>query len=100
MIKTEGSDTYLSIKRKNVSLDDKVVAITFDDGPSKYTEKILDILKKYDASGTFFLIGNKVEFYGDTLRRMLEEGSEIGNHSYDHKLLTRLSKGGISSGNK
>ena len=90
--KTEGSDTYLSIKRKNVSLDDKVVAITFDDGPSKYTEKILDILKKYDASGTFFLIGNKVEFYGDTLRRMLEEGSEIGNHSYDHKLLTRLSK--------
>ena len=90
--KTEGSDTYLSIKRKNVSLDDKVVAITFDDGPSKYTEKILDILKKYDASGTFFLIGNKVEFYGDTLRRILEEGSEIGNHSYDHKLLTRLSK--------
>lgn len=90
--KAEGNDTYLSIKKKNVSLDDKVVAITFDDGPSKYTEKILDVLKKYDASGTFFLIGNKVEFYGDTLRRMLEEGSEIGNHSYDHKLLTRLSK--------
>lgn len=88
----EGKDTYLSIKKKNVSIDDKVVALTFDDGPSKYTNKILDVLKKYNACGTFFLIGNKVEFYSDTLRRMLEEGSEIGNHSYDHKLLTRLSK--------
>ena len=85
-------DTYLSIKKKNVSIDDKVVSLTFDDGPSKYTNKILDVLKKYNACGTFFLIGNKVEFYSDTLRRMLEEGSEIGNHSYDHKLLTRLSK--------
>ena len=90
--KNEGNDTYLSIKKRNVSLDDKVVALTFDDGPSKYTEKILNVLKKYNACGTFFLIGNKVDFYGDTLIRMLKEGSEIGNHSYDHKLLTRLSK--------
>lgn len=90
--KTKGSDTYLSIKKKNVSLDDKVVALTFDDGPSKYTTKILDILKKYNACGTFFLVGNKVDFSGDVLRRMLDEGSEIGNHSYDHKLMTRLSE--------
>ena len=90
--KTEDNDIYLSIKKRNVSLDDKVVALTFDDGPSKYTNKILDVLKKYDACGTFFLIGNKVDFYGDVLKRMLLEGSEIGNHSYDHKLLTRLSK--------
>lgn len=90
---TEENGSYLSIKKKNVSIDDKVVALTFDDGPSKYTSKILDVLKKYDASGTFFLIGNKVDFYSDVLRRMLNEGSEIGNHSYDHKLLTRLSKG-------
>ncbi len=90
--KNKGNDTYLSIKKKNVSLDDKVVALTFDDGPSKYTSKILDVLDKYKASATFFLIGNKVDFYGDVLRRMLKEGSEIGNHSYDHKLLTRLSK--------
>ena len=90
--KTEDNDIYLSIKKRNVSLDDKVVALTFDDGPSKYTNKILDVLKKYDACGTFFLIGNKVDFYGDVLKRVLLEGSEIGNHSYDHKLLTRLSK--------
>ena len=88
----EENDTYLSIKKRNISLDDKVVALTFDDGRSKYTEKILDVLKKYDACGTFFLIGNKVDFYRDVLKRMINEGSEIGNHSYDHKLLTRLSK--------
>lgn len=85
-------DTYLSIKKKSVSTDDKVIALTFDDGPSKYTSKILDILKKYNACGTFFVIGNKTTFYKDILRRMLNEGSEIGNHSYDHKLLTRLSE--------
>ena len=83
---------YLSVKKKSISLDDKVVALTFDDGPSKYTKNILDILKKYDACATFFLVGNRVSFYGDDLKRMLMEGSEIGNHSYDHKLLTRLSK--------
>ena len=83
---------YLSVKKKSISLDDKVVALTFDDGPSKYTKNILDILKKYDACATFFLVGNRVSFYGEDLKRMLMEGSEIGNHSYDHKLLTRLSK--------
>ncbi len=90
--KDDDEDVYLSLKKKNISLDDKVVALTFDDGPSEYSEQILDVLKKYDACGTFFVVGNKAERYADTLRRMLEEGSEIGNHSYDHKLLTRLTK--------
>ena len=90
--KEERNDSYISIKKKNVNVDDKVIALTFDDGPSQYTNKILDILKKYDACGTFFVIGNHVQFYSDELRRMLKEGSEIGNHSFDHKLLTRLSE--------
>lgn len=90
--KSENTDNYINIKKKNIDYDDKVVALTFDDGPSKYTTKILDILKKYDACGTFFVIGNKVEFYYDTLKRMINEGSEIGNHSYNHKWLNRLSE--------
>lgn len=69
----------------------KSVALTFDDGPSTYTEELLNILKKYDASGTFFVIGNKVEIYSDTMRRMVQEGNEIGNHSYNHKWLTKVS---------
>lgn len=90
--KTENTDNYIKIKKKNIDYDDKVVALTFDDGPSKYTNQILDALKKYDACGTFFVIGNKVEFYDETLKRMVNEGSEIGNHSYNHKWLNRLSK--------
>ena len=88
----EDNDIYLSIKKKDISMDDKVVALTFDDGPSQYTDKILKLLKKYDACATFFVVGNKVNFYDDTLREMLKQGSEIGNHSYSHKLLTRLSE--------
>lgn len=90
--KTENTDNYIKIKKKNIDPDDKVIALTFDDGPSKYTAKILDTLKKYDACGTFFVIGNKVEFYNETLQRMINEGSEIGNHSYNHKWLNRLSE--------
>jgi len=90
--KSSDTDNYLSIKKKNIDYDDKVVALTFDDGPSKYTDKILDTLKKYDACATFFVIGNKVEFYNETLKRMINEGNEIGNHSYNHKWLNRLSK--------
>lgn len=90
--KTENTDNYIKIKKKNIDIDDKVVALTFDDGPSKYTAKILDTLKKYDACATFFVIGNKVEFYNETLKRMINEGNEIGNHSYNHKWLNRLSK--------
>ena len=90
--KSKDEELYFSIKKKNIAADDKVVALTFDDGPSKYTASILDVLKKYEACATFFVVGNRVPFYGDVLRRTLEEGNEIGNHSYDHKLLTRLSK--------
>ena len=88
----ENTNTYLNFKKNTINEEDKVVALTFDDGPSMYAKDILDILKKYDACGTFFLIGNKVSFYGEVLREMLSEGNEIGNHSYDHKYLTRLSE--------
>lgn len=68
----------------------KVVAITFDDGPSNYTNKILEILERYNSSATFFVLGNKANHYQDTLINILASGSEIGNHSYNHKWLSRL----------
>lgn len=76
---------------KTINPNQKVVAITFDDGPSKYTSSILDILKKNDACATFFVLGNKVAIYKDTLNKAINYGNEIGNHSYNHKWLTRLS---------
>jgi peptidoglycan-N-acetylglucosamine deacetylase len=64
---------------------EKVVALTFDDGPNEpYTSRILDILKENDIRATFFVIGKNVELYPDTARRILAEGSVLGNHSYSH----------------
>ena len=80
------------VKNKVIDPNKKMIALTFDDGPSKYTDKIIDLLNKYDASGTFFVLGNKVEMYKETLIKMVEQGSEIGNHSYNHKWLIKLNK--------
>ena len=85
-------DTTVKLSTPNKIIDPKrkVVALTFDDGPSKYTDEILEILKENDACGTFFVIGNKVEIYKDTMQKMVSYGNEIGNHSYNHKWLTKL----------
>lgn len=73
-----------------IEMDKKVVALTFDDGPSSYTEEIISILKENDAVATFFILGNKVKTYADVLRKSLEYGNEIGNHTFNHKWLTKL----------
>ncbi|HWP97125.1 MAG TPA: polysaccharide deacetylase family protein [Syntrophomonadaceae bacterium] len=68
-----------------VPVKEKVVAITFDDGPyPKYTEQILDILDKYEIKATFFMIGQRVEEYPDIAREVQARGHLIGNHSYTH----------------
>ncbi|MBP3461773.1 MAG: polysaccharide deacetylase family protein [Bacilli bacterium] len=75
---------------KIVDVNKKVVALTFDDGPSKYTDDLINILKENDVVGTFFILGNKVEIYSDTLIKVINNGNEIGNHSYNHKWLTKV----------
>lgn len=68
-----------------------VVALTFDDGPHpKVTPKILDILQQNQAKATFFVVGNRVDSYASTLQREYAEGHEIGNHTYSHPRLTKL----------
>lgn len=74
----------------------KYVAITFDDGPSsKTTGLLLDILKEYDAHATFFVLGHKVEANSALIARMEEEGHVVGNHTYDHKDLSKLGSDAI-----
>ena len=68
----------------------KVIALTFDDGPSIYTIDIINTLKENDVCATFFILGNKVNDYVDTLNLSIKYGNEIGNHSYNHKWLSRL----------
>ena len=71
----------------------KIVAITFDDGPNlKYTNEVVDILEKNKANGTFFVIGNKLTYqYKSILLNCLAKNNEIGSHTYSHKVLTKLS---------
>jgi peptidoglycan/xylan/chitin deacetylase (PgdA/CDA1 family) len=60
------------------------VALTFDDGPSPDTERILDVLGAHEASATFFMIGREVESFPGVAQRVRAEGHEVGNHSYSH----------------
>jgi peptidoglycan/xylan/chitin deacetylase (PgdA/CDA1 family) len=63
-----------------------VVALTFDDGPSaQYTEEILAVLRKYDVKATFFVVGQALEENMTAAQRIVEEGHELGNHSYSHQ---------------
>ncbi|MSX01891.1 MAG: polysaccharide deacetylase family protein [Actinobacteria bacterium] len=71
-------------------MENKEVALTFDDGPSEYTGAILDTLKKYDADATFFTLGNQVGLYPLPMQRAVAEGHVVGNHTWDHQDLTRL----------
>jgi len=75
------------------AFDSKAIAFTFDDGPNPdTTPDILRTLKKYNAKGTFFLIGWRVKKYPELVKRIAEEGHEIGNHTYNHPDLRKLSK--------
>ncbi len=62
----------------------KIVYLTFDDGPSKHTPEVLDLLKKEGIQATFFVTGQQVDNYPDIAKRIVEEGHAIGNHTYNH----------------
>jgi peptidoglycan/xylan/chitin deacetylase (PgdA/CDA1 family) len=63
----------------------KAVYLTFDDGPiPEVTPKVLAILEKYHIKATFFMVGENVERYPDLYRRIVEEGHQVGNHTYNH----------------
>jgi peptidoglycan/xylan/chitin deacetylase (PgdA/CDA1 family) len=74
-----------------VHTNQKVIALTFDDGPdSDFTEAILDILKQKQVKATFFVIGKNASQNPSLLRRMITEGHEIGNHGYTHNYNQRI----------
>lgn len=76
---------------ENIVSDKKRVALTFDDGPhNTNTMKILDLLDKHNAKATFFMLGNRVNFYPDIAKEIVDRGHEPGNHTWNHKDLTTL----------
>jgi peptidoglycan/xylan/chitin deacetylase (PgdA/CDA1 family) len=68
----------------------KCVALTFDDGPSPYTDRLLKILQDNDAKSTFFLIGNKVAANPAGAKRIADAGMEVGNHTWEHPNMTTI----------
>ncbi|GGW63832.1 deacetylase [Streptomyces lucensis JCM 4490] len=70
----------------------KCVALTFDAGPSENSARLLDILKEKKVPATFFLLGKRhIEKYPELVKRMAAEGHEVASHTWDHKILTRIS---------
>lgn len=67
-----------------VSAADRMVALTFDDGPSEYTGKILDVLERHQVPATFFVIGSQVAERPGLVRRMAADGDDIGVHTFTH----------------
>lgn len=73
-----------------VPTDEKIIALTFDDGPDPMdTPEILELLKKYDIKATFFVVGKKVEMYPELAKREAFEGHELANHTYSHLYLNK-----------
>lgn len=76
----------------NVPTKQKVIALTFDDGPNpRYTPQILNLLKKYHAKATFFVTGYRANKYPGLVKREVMNGHIIGNHTYNHPNIARLS---------
>lgn len=88
MVYTEVFD-YDVVTNKKINNSDKLITLTFDDGPNYNTNKVLDVLAKYNVKATFFVLGSKVMNNKKILKREYDSGMEIGNHTFNHLLLTK-----------
>lgn len=71
--------------------DDKVIALTFDDGPTpRFTRDVLDILSKFEVPGTFFALGDQMVKHPELIERMLDEGHNVGSHTFSHINISSL----------
>ena len=79
-------------KEHTIIKDAKLVAFTFDDGPSKYTLDIVNILEEYNASATFFEVGYNIKTHPEITKEVSDRGFEVANHTTDHSKLTKLTE--------
>jgi cellulose synthase/poly-beta-1,6-N-acetylglucosamine synthase-like glycosyltransferase/peptidoglycan/xylan/chitin deacetylase (PgdA/CDA1 family) len=80
-----------------VSVPDKTIVLTFDDGPDPtWTPQVLEILEKYDVPGTFFLVGSMVSRHPGIVRDMVEQGNEVGVHTFTHVDLSYQSQARVT----
>lgn len=94
---TTQSDSSDKKSKKKKKIAQKTIALTFDDGPSSFTDRLLDCLEANNAKATFFMVGKEIVSFPDEVKRMKALGCELGNHTYDHTDLATLSASDISS---
>lgn len=85
--KENASYVPMTTTKKNY---DKIISFTFDDGPSKYTTEIMDVLDEYDYKATFFQVGYMIKPQNDIVKEVIRRGYEVGNHTTDHSNLNKL----------
>jgi len=92
-IEEPAADPYIRPEGVHEAPDghEKLVALTFDDGPSPISSHVLKSIDNAGGHATFFCLGDRAEEYQSTLKKIVAQGSEIASHSYSHKRLTRLS---------
>ena len=88
----EAVETAAPLEERIIDPKKPMVALTFDDGPSAHTERLLDAFKQNGGRGTFFVLGNLIEGREDTLQRTAAEGHEVAGHSWNHRQLTNLTE--------
>lgn len=92
MITIKSTEAVIEYEKPDYSNSNKkFIAFTFDDGPSKYTLDLLSTLELNNSSATFFMLGNRMKYNKDIVKKVYESNSEIGTHTYSHKRLTTLS---------
>ena len=82
---------YIQSRARKIDPTKPMIALTFDDGPSEETDKILSVLAQYDARATFCVQGQNVAPFGDTIKRAIAMGNEIASHTWNHVNLTEVS---------
>lgn len=87
LFNVQNSSALTYVDNISIDKDKKIVYLTFDDGPSPIiTDKLLDVLKKYDVKATFFVVGKEIPGREKILSRIYEEGHSIGLHTYSHNI--------------
>ena len=94
--KEEEPEQNTNAPKSTIDATKPMVALTFDDGPGKYEDRILAAFRKYGGKGTFFFVGNQAEKYPNVVKRVAEAGHEVANHSYKHENLPKLSQAGAT----
>ena len=90
-LQNDPANLQADVAKPQIDPNKPMLALTFDDGPSAHTDRLLDIFKQYGGHGTFFVLGELIDNRQSTMVRIVQEGHEVGNHSWNHRQMTNLS---------